>query len=138
MMIRESILDGTRKAMRQAKLFLIVPVMTSIDGRWVAMTRWMPTARASWARRPMQELDVLGADHHQLGQLVDDDDDVGQGLELLLLLLGQRPLLLGDELPHLGVVLVDVADLDALELLVALLHLLDDVDEDDARPSSGR
>ena len=54
MMMRESTLDGTRKAMRQEKLFLIVPVMTSIDGRWVAMTRWMPTARASWASRPMK------------------------------------------------------------------------------------
>ena len=53
MMIRESTLDGTRKAMRQEKLFLIVPVMTSMDGRWVARTRWMPTARASWASRPM-------------------------------------------------------------------------------------
>ena len=54
MMIRESTFEGTRKAIRQEKLFLIVPVMTSIDGRWVAMTRWMPTARASWARRAMQ------------------------------------------------------------------------------------
>ena len=25
--------------------------MTFTDGRWVAMTRWMPTARAIWASR---------------------------------------------------------------------------------------
>ena len=59
-MTRESILDGTRKAIRLEKLFLIVPVMTSIEGRWVARTRWMPTARASWASRADGVIDVLG------------------------------------------------------------------------------
>ena len=29
----------------------MTPVMTSTDGRWVASTRWMPTARAIWAIR---------------------------------------------------------------------------------------
>ncbi len=48
-----------------------------------------------------EELDLLGADHHQLGQLVDDDDDVGEGLEALLLLVGELALLLGQELLHL-------------------------------------
>ena len=32
MMIRESTFEGTRKAMRLEKLFLIVPVITSIEG----------------------------------------------------------------------------------------------------------
>ena len=29
----------------------MTPVITSTDGRWVAITRWMPTARAIWAMR---------------------------------------------------------------------------------------
>ena len=37
--------------MRAGKFALIVPVMTSTDGRWVARIRWMPTARAICARR---------------------------------------------------------------------------------------
>ena len=35
-------------------LALMTPVMTLTDGRWVAMTRWMPTARAFWAMRQME------------------------------------------------------------------------------------
>ena len=30
---------------------LIRPVITFTDGRWVAMIRWIPAARANWARR---------------------------------------------------------------------------------------
>jgi hypothetical protein len=41
----------TWKLIRVGKLALMVPVMTSTDGRWVAMIRWMPAARAIWARR---------------------------------------------------------------------------------------
>src|SRR2546422_6345118 len=36
--------------MRQGKLALISPVMTLTDGRCVASTRWIPIARAFWAR----------------------------------------------------------------------------------------
>ena len=35
-------------------------------------------------------LDVLAGDHHQVGHLVDDDDDIGQGREVHLLLLVDR------------------------------------------------
>ena len=42
--------------MRVGKLALMVPVMTSTDGRWVAMIRWMPAARAIWARRWIRRL----------------------------------------------------------------------------------
>ena len=50
-MVRESFFWITRKAMRQGMLALITPVITSTLGRWVARIRWMPTARAFWARR---------------------------------------------------------------------------------------
>ena len=41
----------TEKASRDGMLALITPVITSTEGRWVASTRWMPTARAIWAIR---------------------------------------------------------------------------------------
>ena len=37
--------------MRVGKLALMVPVMTSTEGRCVAMMTWMPAARAIWASR---------------------------------------------------------------------------------------
>ena len=50
-MVRESICEVTLKPMRVGRLALMRPVMTSVDGRCVASTRWMPAARASWAMR---------------------------------------------------------------------------------------
>ena len=49
--VRESTFEATWKAMRVGKLALMRPVTTSTDGRWVAMIRWMPTARAICASR---------------------------------------------------------------------------------------
>jgi hypothetical protein len=43
---RESTWLETAKAMRLGTLALIMPVITSTLGRWVATTRWRPTARA--------------------------------------------------------------------------------------------
>ncbi len=53
-MVRESTCEATWKAIREGRLALITPVMTLTEGRWVAMMRWMPAARASWARRAME------------------------------------------------------------------------------------
>ena len=50
-MTRLSARDETAKASRDGMLALITPVITSTDGRWVAITRWIPTARAIWAMR---------------------------------------------------------------------------------------
>ena len=44
----------TANASRDGTLALMTPVMTSTDGRCVAMTRWMPTARAIWAMRQIE------------------------------------------------------------------------------------
>ena len=52
-MVRLSTCEATEKAMRVGMLALMMPVMTLTDGRWVAMTRCMPAARASCARRQM-------------------------------------------------------------------------------------
>src|SRR6516165_2053506 len=50
-MVRLSILEVTWNEMRVGKLALIVPVMTSTDGRCVARITCRPAARAIWARR---------------------------------------------------------------------------------------
>ena len=50
-MVFESVPEVTLKARRAGKLALIVPVMILTVGRCVAMMRWIPTARASWAIR---------------------------------------------------------------------------------------
>ena len=60
-MTRESILEDTLKAMREGRFALMTPVRTSTEGRCVATTRWMPTARAFCARRTMASSTSLGA-----------------------------------------------------------------------------
>ena len=45
-MVRESTWELTAKEMRDGTFALISPVMTSTDGRWVAMMRYMPAALA--------------------------------------------------------------------------------------------
>ena len=52
-MVFESIPALTLKAIRAGKLALILPVMIVVVGRWVAITMWIPTARANWAIRAM-------------------------------------------------------------------------------------
>ena len=52
-MTRLSTCEPTANAMRDGMLALMSPVMMSVDGRCVAMMRWMPTARASCAIRQM-------------------------------------------------------------------------------------
>src|SRR4026208_1258363 len=48
---RESVWLETANAIRLGTFALIIPVITSTDGRCVARTRWMPTARDFCARR---------------------------------------------------------------------------------------
>ena len=50
-MTRLSVWLETANAIREGTFALIIPVMTSTDGRCVASTRWMPTARDFCARR---------------------------------------------------------------------------------------
>ena len=66
----------------------MTPVMTSTDGRCVAMTRWMPTARAICAIRQMLGLDVARRDHHEVVELVDDDHDERKPLVALAAVAG--------------------------------------------------
>src|SRR5271163_2894155 len=51
MMVRESTLVARRNEIRVGTFALMRPVITSTEGRCVASTRWMPTARAICARR---------------------------------------------------------------------------------------
>ena len=139
-MVRLSILEATLKLMRAGKFALMVPVTMSTDGRCVAMMRWMPAARAICARRCTAALDLLAGDDHQIGELVDDDDDVRHRLGRHLLLLvdgfagavveaglhGARKMLAAAlRLAHARVEGFDVAHRQRRHALVALLHLAD-------------
>ena len=53
-MTRESMPEDTFSATRLSMFDLMRPVTTFADGRCVAMTRWMPAARASCAMRTME------------------------------------------------------------------------------------
>ena len=97
-----------------------MPVMTSEDGRCVA-TRLLRDAAD-------RILDFLRRDHHQIGKLVDDDDDLRQHL----ILLGNRGLALcGGRLrlrlfdAHEVVIADQIAHLMICEQLVAAFHLTD-------------
>ena len=48
---RLSVTLDTANARRAGTFALMRPVMMFTDGRCVAITRWMPTARAIWASR---------------------------------------------------------------------------------------
>ena len=124
---RESVRLDTAKAMRAGMFALITPVITFTLGRCVATIRWMPTARAFWAMPGDRLLDVARGDHHQVVELVDDDDDVRQPLRLAGSLTASASIA---ALVERRVVPADVAEADLGQQVVAALHLLD-------RPAEG-
>ena len=69
--------------MRVGMLALIRPVMTSTDGRCVASDQVDAGGARLLRQARDQLLDLLADHHHQVGQLVDDDDDVRQVLQRL-------------------------------------------------------
>ena len=75
--------------MRVGKFALITPVMTSTEGRCVAMIRWMPAARAILREALDEALDLLARDHHQIGQFVDETTMRGSSEVELLFLVGR-------------------------------------------------
>ncbi len=77
MITRESIPVATLNAMRFVMFALMRPVTTFELGRWVATMRWIPAARAELGDTHNRGLDVLARNHHEVGELVDDDDEVG-------------------------------------------------------------
>ena len=80
--VRESTFADTWNAMRHGMLALMRPVMTSTDGRCVARIE-VDARRTRFLRQPRDELlDLLADDHHEIGQLVDDDDDIRQRREI--------------------------------------------------------
>src|SRR4029453_4923090 len=96
-MVRLSIFEVTWNEMRVGKFALMVPVMTSTDGRCVARMTWMPAGRALGRGRGRhlppgrgRALGVLAGHHPQVRHFVDDDDDVGDVVELEVLLLVDR------------------------------------------------
>ena len=60
-MMRDSMAEATAKAMRDGMLAFMRPVITSAEGRWVAITRCIPAARPIWATRQMDSSTSLAA-----------------------------------------------------------------------------
>ena len=110
MIVRESTCEDTAKAMRVGKLALIRPVMTSTDGRCVATIRWMPVARASWARRQIWRSTSYGA------AIIRSASSSMITTQYGSLCAGARALVVG----------LDVAHADLGEAAVAAVHLVDD------------
>jgi hypothetical protein len=110
-MVRLSIFEVTWKDMRVGKLALRQPLYRTFD--------------------------VLARNHHQVGHLVDDDDDIGQRIEIELLVLVNRlasfAIVAGvdraveffafaSRFGQTRIVAVDVAHAELRHLLVALFH----------------
>ena len=118
-MTRESVCDETANAIRDGTFALIIPVMTSTDGP----LRREHEVDADGARLLREAddrvLDRLRRDHHQVGELVDDDEEVRHRR---LAALAEGP-----------VRLVEVARADGRQALVPPFHLGEAVGEHGAR-----
>ena len=75
-MTRLSVRLEVANASRDGTLALISPVTTSTLGRWVASTRWMPGRPGELGDPDDRVLHVARRDHHQVGELVDDHQQV--------------------------------------------------------------
>ena len=110
---RESVCDETAKAIRDGTLALIMPVITSTRGLWVASTRWMPTARDFCARRMIASSTSAGETIIRSASSSMTTSTCGTGSS-------PRP-------PRARFQLAQVARLGRAHQLVAALHLADDV-----------
>ena len=82
-MTRLSIALATANAMRLVMLVLMSPVMMSVLGRCVATIEVDAGCAGELRDAHDRVLDLLGGDHHEVGELVDDDDEVGHRLDTL-------------------------------------------------------
>ena len=89
-MVRLSILEVTWNEMRVGKFALMVPVMTSTDGRCVARITCRPAARAIWASRCTAPSMSLPATIIRSAISSTMTTMIGQRLEIELLLLVDR------------------------------------------------
>ena len=97
--------DGERDARRDIRLD---DSRDDVDGRTLRRQHHVDACRARFLRETTDGvLDIVRRDHHEVGELVDDDDDGGHRL-----------------LREMRVVGLHVAHIVLRELRVALLHLL--------------
>ena len=80
---RLSASEETEKAIRLGMLALITPVMTSTDGTLGRDDEVDADGPGHLGDAHDGVLDVAGRHHHEVVQLVDDDEDEGQGLRRL-------------------------------------------------------
>ncbi len=78
--MRESTCELTANAIREGMFALMMPVMI-VDGRALRRDDQVDPGRARELGDPAdRRLDLAGRDHHEVGQLVDQDNDVRQRL----------------------------------------------------------
>ena len=77
--VRESTPDETANEMRDGTLALISPVMTSTEGRWVGDDQVDPRRPRHLSQPADVVLHFVSGDQHQVGELIDDDDQVRHG-----------------------------------------------------------
>ncbi len=126
-MVRESWRDGGRERDAAGEVGLD-RAGQDVDRRPLRGDDQVDADRARHLREARDRgLDLGRGDHHQVGQLVDDDHVVGQRLEVLALelalALGERQPVAGFRVLDRAVVEVDRADVDLGEQPVAALHL---------------
>ena len=80
MMMRLSNLLATMKAMRLGMLALMRPVMTSMLGPLRGQHEVDADGAGHGGEAREGGLELLAGRGHEVGELVDDDDDVGQAL----------------------------------------------------------
>ena len=72
MIVREStIWKLNAECIRPGKLALMTPVMTFVEGRWVARIMCMPTARAFNCYTGDRSFDFFACGHYEVGKLID-------------------------------------------------------------------
>ena len=88
---RESVMDDVANAIRDGTLALIRPVTTSTEGRWVASTKMDAGRSGELGDADDGVLDVARGDHHEVGELVDDHQQVRVRLQSPTLRVGELP-----------------------------------------------
>ena len=113
-MTLESVCDATENANRDGTLALMTPVITFTDGRCVASTRWIPTARAICAMRTTESSTARPATIIR-----------SLSSSTMITMKGKRSNMFPSSLPasHFSPVARDVAHCGVGEELVAALHL---------------
>ena len=119
--VRESVFDDRRNEMRDGRFALIEP-RDDVDGGPLRSKDQMDADGTRHLGEPADRLfDLVARHHHEIGELVDHDDDEGQRLRRVRVF-GVRAF--RQYQPDVAVVLLDVSHAFRGQRLVTLFHLV--------------